>query len=324
MNNEMKICFYNPCNIGDTYCMSSIVAVICKHNPEVNFQYSITCGDTFFSHIPNISNINSNSKCNNNFINGMPPENFLEKDNIRDYLKNSIFPGRPLNMHSIANYNNQKYLFINTWCYAVGHLDYDIPQLLIKWKERIIEINDKYSLKLNYEIDKDTFLHPIKFSVPEKLLTIKNENENKKITFLYNYKSRSVPFNENYVRLMLLRMLNNIDNKIIIIPLYDSKFPVHKNILYLDRDFDIQPDPKCDNLLKTWEIAKKCDNIIITTCGSCWLFFDKDIETIPNILYLHSNDNHTKTYEKRLNDSINSFTKISKRKIKSIHTNILL
>ena len=119
-------------------------------------------------------------------------------------------------------------------------------------------------------------------------------------------------------------MLKNIDNKIIIIPLYDSNYPVHKNIFYLDKDFDIKPDSNCDNLLKTWEIAKKCDNIIVTTCGASWLFFDKEIETIPNILYFHINDNYTIDYERRLNDGINLFTKKKKKIINSLHANLLL
>ncbi len=295
MSQNIDICFYNLFHIGDAYITSLFMNLICKANPDIVFYYYITKGDTFFSHIENTNKIDD--------VNLIQQINSLERRTP----------------YKLVSYDTQKKLCINTWSTALGHNDYDIIDAFEKWNEMINKLNIEFGMDIKFDIKKCNMLHPIKFQAEQKFIDFKN-NTNLNITFVYNFDSLSVPFHKNYIHHLINVLAKNIENKILIIPFYNSNYPVHKNILYLDRDFNIYPDSNCDNLLKTWEIAKKCNSIVITTCGACWLFFDEDIYNIPNILYYHSNDKYTHNADVKLNDNIKYFTNSSRNIIKSLHT----
>jgi len=295
MSQNVDICFYNLFHIGDAYITSLITNIICKSNTEMIFYYYIKKGNTFFSHIKNARLIN-NTK-----------------------IINEIFSLERTIPYKLIYYDSKKTLCINTWCRALKYIDYNIMDILEKCNEIINEINNNLNINIKFNMNKCDMLHPIKFSPEQKFIDFKN-NTNLNISFVYNFDSLSVPFHKDYILYLVNLLVKNIENKILIIPFYNSNYPVHKNILYLDRDFNIYPDENCDNLLKTWEIAKQCNSIIISTCGACWLFFDEDIYKLPNILYYHSNDKYTHDYEVKLNNNIKYFTNSSKNIIKSLYT----
>ena len=295
MYEPIDICLYNLFHIGDAYITSLIMNIICKSNSEITFYYYIKKGNTFFSHIKNTKKI----------------------DDIK--LIHEINSLERTNPYKLIPYDSKKILCINTWCRALKYIDYNIMDVLEKCNEIINKINNEYNINIKFNVNKCDMLHPIKFSTEQKFIDFKN-NTNLNITFVYNFNSLSVPFHKNYILCLINLLVKNIENKILIIPFYNSIFPVHKNILYLDRDFNIYPDENCDNLLKTWEIAKQCKSIIITTCGACWLFFDEDIYKLPNILYYHSNDVYTHDTDVKLNNNIKYFINNNKNIIKSLYT----
>jgi len=295
MSQNTDICFYNLFHIGDVYFTSLFMNLICKANPEITFYHYIIKGNTFFSHIENTKKIDD--------------ENLIQQIKVLE---------RPT-PYKLISCNTKQFICINTWCAAMGHNDYNIIGALEKWKEKISTINIEFNMDMKFDIINCNMLHPIKFSAEQKFIDFKN-NAKLNITFVYNFNSLSVPFHKNFIHYLINVLAKNIENKILVIPFYNSNYPVHKNILYLDRDFNIYPDENCDNLLKTWEIAKKCNSIVITTCGACWLFFDEDIHNIPNILYYHSNDEYTHNADVKLNDNIKYFTNSSKNIIKSLYT----
>jgi len=292
---NLNICFYNLFHIGDAYITSLIMNLICKANPEITFYHYIIKGNTFFSHIENTKKIDD--------------ENLIHEINALE--------GKT--PYKLILSNTKQFICINSWCAAMGHRDYDITDALEKWNVKINTINTEFNMNIIFDIKKCNMLHPIKFQAEQNFIDFKN-NTKLNITFVYNFDSLSVPFHKNYIHHLINVLAKNIENKILIIPFYNSSYPVHKNILYLDKDFNIYPDSNCDNLLKTWEIAKKCNSIVITTCGACWLFFDEDIHNIPNILYYHSNDKYTHNADVKLNDNIKYFTNSSRNIIKSLHT----
>ena len=295
MSQNIDICFYNLFHIGDAYITSLFMNLICNANPDIVFYYYTTKGDTFFSHIENTKKI--------------------DDVNLIQQIKELERP----TPYKLISCNTKSMLCINTWCRALGHKDYDITNGFEKWNVMINKLNIEFGMDIKFDIKKCNMLHPIKFQAEQKFIDFKN-NTKLNITFVYNFDSLSVPFHKNYVHHLINVLAKNIENKILVIPFYNSNYPVHKNILYLDRDFNIYPDENCDNLLKTWEIAKKCNSIVITTCGACWLFFDEDIHNIPNILYYHSNDEYTHNADVKLNDNIKYFTNSSKNIIKSLYT----
>jgi len=295
MYEPIDICFYNLFHIGDAYITSLIMNIICKSNIEMFFYYYIIKGNTFFSHIKNTKKI----------------------DDIK--LIHEINSLERANPYKLISCDSKKILCINTWCRALRYQDYNITDALEKCNEIINKINNEFNINIKFNIKKCEMLHPIKFSPEQKFIDFKN-NTNLNISFVYNFNSLSVPFHNNYILYLIHVLAKNIENKILIIPFYNSNYPVHKNILYLDRDFNIYPDENCDNLLKTWEIAKQCNSIIITTCGACWLFFDADIYKLPNILYYHSNDGYTHDTDVKLNNNIKYFTNNNKNIIKSLYT----
>jgi hypothetical protein len=120
-------------------------------------------------------------------------------------------------------------------------------------------------------------------------------------TLIFNYKPRSIYFDMNLLNNFILNLSK--DNKIILTS-YDKIFESNKNITFIDRDYKIYPNPKCDNLLYIWEIAIKCKKIVIVPSGSAFLFFHRLDKIKENQINMFNDV----TYYNLLNKNLKFFT----------------
>ena len=105
-------------------------------------------------------------------------------------------------------------------------------------------------------------------------------------------------------------------NNNVIVPCYESNLE-RPNIKFIDRDFNILPDPSCTNLIQLWEIAIKCKNIILLPTGGSWTFFHKLNEIKMDQIYVFEYPN----YSDKLNTCINILTGEDKNLIKTVFHN---
>jgi hypothetical protein len=295
----MEICFYNVNHIGDVYFSSFFINLICKQNSDINFLYYFINGDIFFKNVSNINRIDSiENNYNNTLVNGNPPEDLLNKNILSLLLNNKMEKTGT----RILNINGKNILFVNTWCKSEYFQDddFEIYGAFKSYKNLINHINSNYNfiIKFNIEENGKQILDNI-YKYDTVLNTI--ELDYKKTIFIFNYKPRSIIFDLNLFNKLIhyLSINNNI-----ILSCYDSNFNNNKNIKFIDRDFNIYPQPTCENLLNLWEIAIKCEKVIITPSGSSWTFFHKLHMIKENQIFIINNIN----YQKNLNNIINYFT----------------
>jgi len=300
----MQICFYNVNHIGDIYFSSLFINLICKQNPDIKFLYYFINGDIFFKNIPNINRINPiENSYNNTLVNGSPPEDLLNKDLLSLLLNNKM---EKIGV-KILNINMENILFVNSWCKSEYFQDddFEIYGALKSYKNLINYMNSNYNFNLNFIIENGEEILDNIYNYHYDSVSTTIELDYKKTIFIFNYKPRSITFNINLLNNLITNL--SIDNNIIL-SCYDKKFSNNKNIKFIDNDFNIYPEPNCENLLKLWEIAAKCEKIIILPSGSTWTFFHK-LDILRNNQLFIFNDT---IYQKNLNDIINFLTRRDK------------
>lgn len=292
----MDICFYNLNHIGDIYFSSLFINIICKLNKQYKFYYYFINSDVFFKNISNIQRLSPiEDSYLGNLINGSPPEKLLN-NNVLEFLLNN-------KMESIGArtilFNEKNMLFINTWCASeyLKHRDYDILNAIESYYKLIQLLQLKHNLNLCFKINKPLELIE-HINEENNICTKNNYNIDDDVIFIFNFKPRSLVFD--------LHSLNNIilnlsKSKKIILSSYDILFDNNNNIKFVDRDYNIYPTPNCVNLLNIWEIAIKCDKIILLPTGSSWTFLHKLNVIKQNQIFMLNNT----YYANLLNENIN-------------------
>jgi rfaE bifunctional protein nucleotidyltransferase chain/domain len=303
----MKICFYNTYHIGDLYMASFFLRIICGLNLDIDFYYYTINGDVFFENIPNIKRLNNiEPQYNEHLINGSPPENLVNSAILKKlYENNMVAEGA-----KIIKIDNEDVLFINTWCNSeyLNHRDFDIMSAMHSYKNLIQNINTQYNLSIRFTLE-----HP-----RELLKDIQYYNQlffkkyahidlNDTI-FIFNYVARSAYFDINILNNYISELSNT--NKVLLAS-YDSIFENNPNIKYIDKDYNIIPNPSCSNLIEIWEIAIKCNKIIIAQTGGSWTFLHKYNQLKENQLFMFGGQ-----YVERLNNNINQLLGENKNLIK--------
>jgi hypothetical protein len=277
----MKICFYNPCHIGDIFFSQPFVIDICKKNHSVQFYYWVICGHIFYENMCDnlryIEDIHS-LKYTQHLENGEPPENI---SNGNDYLKQTMLRNGSEKL-IVFEYSGEKYIGINTWCSALNNRnsEMELYGLLEGFNSSIRIIKDNYDIHLNNIIfnnytDNTCYMPIIPNCEVEFYDMWVNEYKPKKRIFIYNYIGRSGGNNNyNFLAIELSKKYTDIT---FILPLYYPWFEGIPNIKTCDKDFGYFNDIQCYNLIQIEKIATSCD-IIFTVCsGSAWIFFNRKI-----------------------------------------------
>lgn len=294
-NSGCKICFYNMNHIGDIYFSSLFINLICKMNNDITFYYYSIIGDYFFEKIQNIERINKiENNYSNTLMNGNPPEELLDNSILKILLSNRM-------EREGAKYiqiNSEKILFVNTWCKScfLNHEDFDINSAIFSYINLIKILNSNFNLTLSFKINKPNDL--IKY-MDNYHLDNGNIDIDGSSIFIFNYCPRSVNFNMYEYNKFILNLSKT--NKIIL-SCYSNVFQDNVNIKFIDKDYNINFLPNCKNLIQLWEIAIKCNKIIIIESGSSWTFLHKINEIKPNQIFMYNNNNN---YCQRLNETIN-------------------
>jgi hypothetical protein len=283
----------------------------------MKFLYYFICGDVFYEKIPNIQRIGEiEENYTNHLVNGNPPENLVNNE-ILNLLKVNNMQSKDA---KIIEFNNREILFINTWCISpyLNHDDYDIVSGINSYRGLISKINRNFNVTLEFNINNSTELFDPSFYEYEININDKNIvlNDLEERIFIFNYRTRSIHFDFNSLN-NLIRLLSK--NYKIILSCYDSHFENNENIKFIDKDYNIYPDPKCSNLLYLWEIASKCNKIILLETGSSWTFLHKLNSLKENQLFIFDSNN----YINKLNNLINGLSGENKDLVKLINnTNI--
>lgn len=307
----MKICFYNLFQIGDIYFASFFIKAICESNKNINFYYYFKNGDIYFKNIENIKRINTIEEYNGNHISGISKTENLINNDILNLLK--------CNMDNIGaqllNINNEKILFINTWCMSkyLLHLEYDIVSAMSSYRNCIQKINNDFNLNIKYDLNCKELLKNTHYNVYYNKYQNISYDET---TLIFNY----IPHSCNNYN---MHHLNNYIKELskttkIILTCYNIMFKDNPNISFIDNDYNIIPNSSCSNLVEIWEIAIKCNKIIIIPSGCSWTFFHKIHEIKENQLFFFMDNVYSNRFSNVLNNSINTLLSENKFLIKLI------
>ncbi len=282
---NMKICFYNLNHIGDVYFNSFFIKMICKQNPNMFFYYFSILGDVFFENIKNIKRIYYDIENNykNKINNGDPPEQLLDKE-----LLNVLLNCKMENIkYKILKINGEKIVFINTWSSALSYTDYDIIGAQKPFYNLINEVNTNTNLNIIFNLKgSNDFIEIMDNDADyyKNIITEKYENHFfDETVFIFNYVPRSLNFDMNILNQFIEKLSQTTK---IILANYNNIFENNSNITFLDRHYNILPEPSCRNLIKIWEIAIKCSKVILLPTGSAWTFFHKIKEIKENQLFI--------------------------------------
>lgn len=266
----MNICFYNMNHIGDNYFMSLFLNIICQQNKSVNFLYYTINSDIFFENIPNLHRLGKiEDNYSNKLTNGAPPENLLDNSVLSFLLNNKM----QLVDIKLLNFMECNIIFINTWCIPLNHGEWDIPSAIKGYNNVITKLNNNYGFMINFNIDNYSELLNNNYSIKNNYGLVSKNFENLEETIIiFNFHPRSLPFNIGDVNNLIKNL--SINNNIILTS-YNNLFENHKNIKFIDKDYNINPVPSCKNLLEIWDIAIKCKKIIILPTGGSWTFLHK-------------------------------------------------
>lgn len=307
----MKLCFYNLFQIGDIYFSSFFIKAICESNKDMNFYYYFKNGDIYFKNIENIKRINTIEEYTDNHVSGISKTENLINNDILNLLK--------CNMDNIGaqllNINNEKILFINTWCMSkyLLHLEYDIVSAMSSYRNCIQKINNDFNLNIKYDVNCKELLKNTHYNVYSNKYQNISYDET---TLIFNY----IPHSCNNYN---MHHLNNYIKELskttkIILTCYNIMFKDNPNISFIDNDYNIIPNSSCSNLVEIWEIAIKCNKIIIIPSGCSWTFFHKIHEIKENQLFFFMDNVYSNRFSNVLNNSINTLLSENKFLIKLI------
>jgi hypothetical protein len=297
------LCFWSPCHIGDVYISSFFINYVCKMNPSISFSYYTINGDIFFTGIDNLKIIDSDINRNyiSDFSNGSAPENNSDNRWLNFLLDNV---GHNTHIKELI-VNDKEYTFLNTWCIAMGHDDFNFESAAVAWIKTFNVLNDNYGYSFNFNFDdvKDiintnTVPRPYTKENVQEFFT-ENRDKYKKIVFCYNYVPRSVAFvPENMSK--YLEFVSNNKETLLVLANHNDSLCMKENVFSCDNDFSIKNVQSCENLLDVWNVAKCCDEIITLPTGSSWTFFHDLLELRGKKLYLLGN----RDYLEKLNKNI--------------------
>jgi hypothetical protein len=279
-------------------------------NKDKQFYYYFIIGDIFFESIDNIKRL---GKIENNYfsnlINGYPPENLVNNEILQILINNNM----QAEGARIIKVNNEEILFINTWCasnyiYHRGS-DFDINAAICPYKNLIEKINNDYNLNIIFKLDEPKELINDKNYYNQLFLEKYSNIDLNDNVFIFNYIPRSLNFNINILNNYVIELSKTTK---IILACYNSIFDNNENIKFIDKDYNIITNTSCSNLIEIWEIAIKCNKIIILATGSSWSFFHKLNEIKENQIYLFDGNQ----YIDRLNNNINLLLGENKELIK--------
>lgn len=303
-----KLCFWIPVHIGDIYISSFFIKHICSQNPDIEFLYYTINGDIFFTDIPNLKFIETindpnyvNREYTSDFVNGSSPETNCDSKWLSFLLQNI---GDRKHIASI-NINNVEYVFVNTWCACMGHDDFNFESASTSWSKSFKLLNDNYdySFKFNF----DNVLSIINDnSIPRPLLREnvteffnKTGSTYKKTIFCYNYIPRSLPLNSEKLQ-SYLQFISNKTDTLLILATHNDNLCSKPNVISCDVTLHIEKQMSCENLLHTWNVAARCDEIIILPTGSSWLFYHNISDLKNKKMYLFGNKECTQKLNKNI------------------------
>jgi hypothetical protein len=305
----MDICFYNLNHIGDIYFSSLFINIICKLNKQYKFYYYFINSDIFFKNITNIQRLYPiEDNYLGNLINGSPPEKHLNNNVLEFLLTNKMESIGAKNIQV----NGKNILFINTWCASeyLKYRDYDILNAIEAYKNLILLLQLHHNVNLSFKINKPLELIE-HINEENSIYTKNNYNIDDDTIFIFNFKPRSLIFDLHSLNNIILTLARS---KKIILSSYDILFDNNINIKFIDKDYNIYPTPNCMNLLNIWEIAIKCEKILILPTGSSWTFLHKLNIIKQNQIFILNNTH----YANLLNKNINFLLEENKNLIKVI------
>ena len=317
------LCFWSPVHIGDIYVSSFFINHICSQNPDIEFLYYTINGDIFFTDIPNlkfIETINDPNYVNRNytsdFVNGSPPEMNCDSKWLNFLLQNI----GDRNHIATMNINNTEYLFFNTWGASMSYDDFNFESISNAWNKSFNLLNTEYgySFKFNFHdiasiINNNSIPKPpLRENIADFFNSTKSEY--KKTVFCYNYVPRSLPFNTEKLQ-SYLGFISSKNDTLLVLATHNDSLCSRKNVVSCDSTFHIEKQMSCENLLHTWNVASRCDEIFVLPTGSSWLFYHNISDLKNKKVYLFGN----KDYIEKLNKNIEIVTRDTEiGKIKSI------
>jgi len=281
------ICFYNPCNFGDTFFASPFIRHICNSNPSRRFYYILSKGEYIFSGhpLPNLYNIQTTTilRGNNVYI-----QDIFNKIQYQ-YRESPYFDMR---------INNERYIFMNVWCGGIGSADVKFHELKGGYTRSLNRINAHYQETfVNSEIPNDKIMPIVKMPISMYndngfctwIRKWHNENPQdgldgsgdggRKLVFIYNFRPLSAinePYNMNVYITGLARMFPNTHT--LIVPSHSREFDVYPNIICCDRLFGYsESENSFRGLFMLETIVRACDIIISQYCGASWIWFNENM-----------------------------------------------
>ena len=277
---SLCICFYNPCNFGDTFFASPFVRHICNSNPSRRFYYILSKGEYIFSghQIPNLYNIQTTTALRGN-------------NKLIDSVFNKIqHPHRQSRFFDIQ-LNQERYIFMNIWCAAIASTDVNFRELKAGYTSSLDSINAHYrETFVNKEIPNNKIM-----PIVEMPLSIYNDNGfsawirkwhianprsgGRRLVFIFNFTPLSAinePYHMNHYIVGLARMFPNTHT--FMVPSHAREFDAYPNIICCDRLFGYSESEKSfRNLFILETIVRACDTIISQYCGASWIWFNENL-----------------------------------------------
>lgn len=286
------ICFYNPCNFGDTFFASPFIRHICNSNPSRRFYYNVSKGEYIFSghQLANLYNIQTTTvlRGNNTLIND---------------IYNKIQHTHRESPYFDIQLNNERYIFMNVWCGGIASTDVNFQELKAGYTRSLDSINAYYrETFVNTEIPNNKIM-----PVVEMPVSIYNDNGfhawiqkwhidnlrggggggGRKLVFIFNFTPLSAlnePYRMNIYIAGLARMFPTTHT--FMVPSHSREFDEYPNIICCDRLFGYSESEKSFRELFILEtIVRSCDTIISQYCGASWIWFNENLAQ-----YFRNND----------------------------------
>lgn len=272
------ICFYNPCNFGDTFFASPFIRHICNTNPSRRFYYIVSKGEYIFSghQLPNLYNIQTTTILRGN------------EKLIHDVF-NHTYQHRESSYFDIQ-INRERCIFMNVWCAAIASTDVNFRELKAGYTRSLDTINAHYrETFVNTEIPNHKIMPVVEipvsiyndngFTAWIRKWHIVNPRGRRKLVFIFNFTPLSAlgePYVMNHYIAGLARMFPNTHT--FMVPSHAREFDAYPNIICCDRSFGYsESENSFRNLFILETIVRACDTIISQYCGASWIWFNENL-----------------------------------------------
>lgn len=310
----MNICFFSTQHFGDIYFSQPYIFQICENNPEITFYYWCFLGHSVLQNKKNNLKYiedNLNIEYNGELINGSPPEDRL----LCDQALKHLFILNTSNTNFIFEYNNKKYIAINTHCSVLHSSDICSTGLTNGFNNVINIVNKTHNLNIIFTPPKNIMPSINNEDIHiDKFMKWHTNMKDKRYVFIFNFKPRSLQINYNYNDIVknLALIFPNIT---FIVSCFDSTLSYLKNVKFCDKDFDCKYNVTCTNLLMIEQIQRFCKLIFVIPSGSAWVFFNDDIDNyIDNKIFMINHEGYTNRlntwYKEYKKDNINILNNI--------------